>query len=89
MSRGRHSHTASVLKNGNILVTGGFNNGALNSAELYDPSTETWTTIGSMEDEREEHTASVLMNGKVLITGGAIHSFPLDGVELYSSFQTN
>ncbi|CAF4283435.1 unnamed protein product, partial [Adineta steineri] len=33
MSVGRQYHTVSVLGNGKILVTGGYNNNYLNSAE--------------------------------------------------------
>jgi hypothetical protein len=39
MITGRQYHTASVLTTGKVLVSGGQGNGgALNSAELYDPS---------------------------------------------------
>ncbi|CAF4158816.1 unnamed protein product, partial [Adineta steineri] len=55
MSDARQEHTASVLSNGKVLVTGGFNHniGFLNSAELYDPSTGIWTTTGSMTNARD------------------------------------
>ncbi|CAF1569135.1 unnamed protein product, partial [Adineta steineri] len=71
--------TASVLSNGKVLVTGGsINNfGYLNSAELYDLSTGTWTTTGNMTNAREGHTASVLSNGKVLVTGSFLNSAEL------------
>jgi hypothetical protein len=38
MNYARQFHTASILPNGKVLVTGGNNfNGAVSSAELYDP----------------------------------------------------
>ncbi len=38
MKSARGGHTASVLPNGKVLVTGGSNDGGfLNSAELYQP----------------------------------------------------
>ncbi len=43
MIRARHWHTASVLRNGTVLVAGGVNiYEARRSAELYNPSTGTW-----------------------------------------------
>ncbi|CAF1584067.1 unnamed protein product [Adineta ricciae] len=71
---------ASVLSNGKVLVTGGFNGGIpQNSAELYDPSTGNWTMTRSMSVARSSHTASILSNGKVLVTGG----ISLNSAELY------
>jgi N-acetylneuraminic acid mutarotase len=72
MTNGRYYHTASVLSDGKVLVTGGTYNTAtgLNSAEIYDPSTGTWTTTGNMTYGRYCHTASVLSNGEVLVAGG-------------------
>ncbi|CAF1446956.1 unnamed protein product, partial [Adineta steineri] len=66
----RYLHTASVLTNGKVLVTGGFNGSVyLNNTELYDPPTGVWTVTGSMNYARYIHTASVLTNGKVLVAG--------------------
>jgi hypothetical protein len=39
MNDERYLHTASLLTNGKVLVTGGVGNGQLKSAELSDPST--------------------------------------------------
>ncbi|CAF4066476.1 unnamed protein product [Adineta steineri] len=80
----RRTHTASVLANGKVLITGGLNNeGFSNSTELYDPLAQTWTITGSMNNERAEHTASVLANGKVLVTGGLNNQGYLNSTELY------
>jgi hypothetical protein len=67
MSSARYTHTASLLTDGKVLVTGGsINVGYLNSAEVYDPSAGTWTTTGNMSSARVWHTASLLTDGKVL-----------------------
>jgi hypothetical protein len=42
----------------------------LNSAELYDPTTRTWTLASSMGQPRQGHTATLLPNGKVLVAAG-------------------
>jgi N-acetylneuraminic acid mutarotase len=82
MNYARASHTISVLKDGKVLVTGGHNSNYLNSAELYDPLTEIWTTTGNMNVARQYHAASTLTNGKVLVTGGRNSNY-LNSAELY------
>jgi hypothetical protein len=68
----RFGLTATLLPNGNVLVTGGESqDGAINnSAELYNPTTETWSYTGSFSTGRYGHTATLLPNGKVLVAGG-------------------
>ena len=64
-------HTATLLPNGKVLVAGGYDSdGALASAELYDPASGTWTATGSLATARVRHTATLLPNGKVLVAGG-------------------
>jgi hypothetical protein len=53
------------------------------SAELYDPSTGTWTATGSMHMAREIHTATLLPNGHVLVAGGFSSGSPQSSAELY------
>ena len=60
--------------------------GSLVSAELYDPGTGTWSTTGSLADQRKLLTATLLPNGMVLVAGGYDTSFgggSLASAELY------
>jgi len=75
----RISHTATLLNDGRVLITGGYRgysrpggtiDGQLNSAELYDPVSGTFSPTGSMTTSRSGHTAALLLDGRVLVTGG-------------------
>jgi N-acetylneuraminic acid mutarotase len=93
MATARSGHTTTLLGNGKVLVTWGSQipgdaRGALSSAELYDPVTNTWSSAGSMATARNGHTATLLNNGKVLVTGGSNDSggslLVLSSAELYN-----
>jgi hypothetical protein len=84
MGSGRDGHTATLLNNGNVLVTGGTSATAdLETAELFDPTAGTFTATGSMESPRISHTATLLAGGKVLITGGYGGGTQFATAELY------
>ncbi len=67
----RYAHTSTLLNNGKVLIAGGLDDtGATDSAELYDPSTNTWSAIAPLPEPRVGHTATKLPDGKILIFGG-------------------
>ncbi|HET8840723.1 MAG TPA: kelch repeat-containing protein, partial [Ktedonobacteraceae bacterium] len=87
MQQPRSGYTATLLKNGLVLVAGGVgpNGNVLASAELYNPATGTWTATGSMLQARYIHTATLLPDGRVLVAGGGLPgSAVLASAELYN-----
>src|SRR5258705_7247223 len=60
MSVARSLHTATLLANGKVLITGGFNGSNLASAELYDPVSGTFSATGPLQTDRSQHTATLL-----------------------------
>lgn len=76
MSVGRTGHSSTRLKNGKVLIVGGWYSGPLNTCELFDPATETFTPTGLLNVPRYNHTAVLLQNGNVLIVGGNTPNFP-------------
>ena len=73
MTTPRANHTATLLLNGKVLITGGDLNGGrvARTAEIYDPATGLFSKITpQMSTTRSKHTATLLPNGKVLVVGG-------------------
>lgn len=78
MSSAHVDHTATLLSNGKVLIASGegstnpdsSNQQITTVAELYDPSTSTFTPTGSMAIGRFNQAATTLSDGRVLVTGG-------------------
>ena len=74
----RAFHNSVTLPTGDVLVIGGSttgeifsDNGAVFSAELWDPATEQWQTLSSMDIPRTYHSIALLLkDGRVLSAGG-------------------
>jgi hypothetical protein len=83
MAVARLDHGAALLPNGDVLVAGGSTPLVnLSSAELYHPSTNTWTMTGSLLRSRTGFAKAQLQNGSAIIAGG--QSVPQDDSELYN-----
>jgi hypothetical protein len=88
MEEGRFAATATVLKDGRMLVTGGLETfqetaRGVRAAEVYDPSTGVWSPAGDIKIIRNSHTASLLPDGMVLIAGGKRYGRMLPEAEIY------
>ena len=74
----RSEHTATLLPDGSVLITGGISADAQSaafydyhqSAELYDSRSAIFSFAGNMTMARVNHVATLLKDGTVLITGG-------------------
>jgi hypothetical protein len=82
----RQRHVSLLLTNpawgslvGKVLAIGGAYTGspvfggiqvALDTVEMYDPSTAQFTLFGTMTEPRQNHTATMLNDGRILIAGG-------------------
>jgi len=71
MHHARISHTATLLKDGRVLLAGGYADGVTASAELYDPKSGAFSETANLLTARCKHTAGLLPDGRVLIAGGS------------------
>jgi hypothetical protein len=74
----RAYHVLTMLPDGTVLVTGGGRTtgqadlpNAVYQAEIWSPTTETWTTMSSMQGPRLYHGTALLMpDARVFVSGG-------------------
>ncbi len=81
MGQFRQAHTATLLANGAVLITGGSPLTA--SVEFYDPTGNTWTAAGALITARASHQAVPLPAGRALIFGGQGAASALATAEIY------
>ena len=76
LSNPRGCHDATLLQDGRVLVTGGLVHAPgtcqapTAAAEIYDPATGTFGSVGPMTFARNGHVAARLPDGRVLVAGG-------------------
>ncbi|HZI88660.1 MAG TPA: kelch repeat-containing protein, partial [Pyrinomonadaceae bacterium] len=84
MGAERRGHTATSLSDGRVLIAGGENAaGQLSESEIFDPTSGTFSSGGSMTAARADHAAVRLADGRVLITGGRNGSGTLGTSEIF------
>jgi hypothetical protein len=91
----REQHSAALLPDGRVLVSGGYidnplrseedDHRGMESAEIWDPRTNVWTMTPPMALYRVDHSSTALPDGRVLLVGGggAAYVERLDRVELW------
>ncbi len=73
----RYKQTAGLLPDGRVLIAGGSDerdwNGALNSTEIYDPSTGKFSSAAPLNDARFKlpESSVLLKSGELIVAGGS------------------
>jgi N-acetylneuraminic acid mutarotase len=93
MNVARKGARAILLADGRVLVVGGANEvgqdqpHSLTSAEIYDPASNTWSTVGGMRTgdggRYATHTLAPLGNGTALAAGGGQDGMPASTAEVF------
>jgi len=97
MIESRTRHTATLLRDGRVLVVGGLTvtlqdgglfPSQLTSAEIYDPKADRWSLTAPTGEHRLGQTATRLPDGRVLVAGGQADSGTfLKSTEIYDATQ--
>ena len=90
MNVSRFGQTASLLTNGQVLFTGGFDSCTTScisdsTTEIFDPLAFTFTYGQSLTTGRSGHTATLLTDGSVLLIGGINNGVTLSTTDIYQS----
>ncbi len=79
MSEGRSGHTATLLDDGTVLITG-----TDITAELFSPGTGTFSLAGELLTGGSGSTATLLNDGTVLVAGGLAYQNSSAGAQLFA-----
>ncbi|MCK4830586.1 hypothetical protein KA005_83510, partial [bacterium] len=81
----RYHHTATLLDDGKVIIIGGNPGAELDTAELYDPASGTFSyTTGSLNKARRQHASVKLADGRILVCGGIGTGYiTLSSAEIY------
>jgi hypothetical protein len=90
MATARSYPASALLKDGRVIVIGGEymndpTDTILSTAEVYSPTTGTWTATGSLKMARMGATAVTLTDGRVLVVGGYTDADALADSEIWDS----
>lgn len=89
LHNGRYHHAAALINNGKVIIAGGLTHRnplpdtVLNTAELYDVVSGTWTSTGPLAQARYFQTATTLPDDKVIVIGGTNFGSVLRSAETY------
>ncbi len=87
ISSQRHFHTATLLADNRVLITGGTDNTQLSGSEFFDPAGNgglgSFSVAASMSSARSLATAMLLADNRVLISGGSDQTGPLSSSEIF------
>jgi predicted GH43/DUF377 family glycosyl hydrolase len=85
LTTARSMHTAALLPDGDVLVSGGGTSGGAITAscERYDSETGLWGTTGALSGARSGHTLTLLPSGLVLAASGQNPGSTVVACELY------
>ena len=93
MSFPRAYHVLTLLPDGSTIVTGGSKNSdfgnlsqAVLEAEIWNPTTETWSTMSKMTNPRLYHGTAILLPDARVLVAGSGRLFPGVNQESYEIF---
>ncbi|HEY1213131.1 MAG TPA: kelch repeat-containing protein, partial [Bryobacteraceae bacterium] len=89
LTTARKFHSASVLHDGRVLISGGnsvANDGstiAIGSTEIYDPTANSVSPGPALNVARYSHSSTTLVDGTVLVAGGNNGAVDLSSLEIF------